>query len=343
MRAAVLAFAAAASGYDEFRMLLPNGQRLAALGHESATGGGPRNAFGRAFAAAGFEWTEGLCRADSDGDGQSNGFELGDACCCWDARDAWALAQAPFFPDGGGENTGHVFAYSKHKIGDLPRNHDISLPGDAASTSAAAPDAGADCDCAAVAAAAAAALAASAAEKARRSGVVPFDVATVPVANLVAGASLAVALAVAALHPAFGARRFLRALGVSGAVQLFLASALYIDVTGLLLHLVLDNVANERHALLAGGVRSFVNHHADPQKIAATPGLHYAFTHLGVGARRRARDAPAGARRLGDVVELARPARARPPCARGGGARRKKARRAADGASSEDVGTAPKV
>ena len=76
----------------------------------------------------------------------------------------------------------------------------------------------------------------------------------------------------------------MRRVGFAGTVQLFLASALYIDVTGLLLHLVLDNSNNERFSLLAGGVRSFVNHHADPQKIAATPGLHYAFTHLPVAA-----------------------------------------------------------
>ena len=76
----------------------------------------------------------------------------------------------------------------------------------------------------------------------------------------------------------------MRRVGFAGTVQLFLASALYIDVTCLLLHLVLDNSNNERFSLLAGGVRSFVNHHADPQKIAATPGLHYAFTHLPVAA-----------------------------------------------------------
>ena len=98
------------------------------------------------------------------------------------------------------------------------------------------------------------------------------------------GLSLALALVIAAFLPAFDAFGFVRRVGFAGTVQLFLASALYIDVTGLLLHLVLDNSNNERFSLLAGGVRSFVNHHADPQKIAATPGLHYAFTHLPVAA-----------------------------------------------------------
>lgn len=41
------------------------------------------NAFGDAFRAAGFEWTKELCEADSDGDGQTNGMELGDPCCTW--------------------------------------------------------------------------------------------------------------------------------------------------------------------------------------------------------------------------------------------------------------------
>ncbi|KAK7241872.1 hypothetical protein SO694_00019346 [Aureococcus anophagefferens] len=203
-RAAVVVSSALA--FDEFRCRLPNGQRLEALGHVSAAGGGARNSFGDDFAAAGFAWTPWLCEADSDGDGQSNGFELGDPCCCWEAEAAWALQQAPYFPpEGGGPQTG-------------PR------------------------------------------------------------------LSLALALVIAAFLPAFDAFGFVRRVGFAGTVQLFLASALYIDVTGLLLHLVLDNSNNERFSLLAGGVRSFVNHHADPQKIAATPGLHYAFTHLPVAA-----------------------------------------------------------
>ena len=32
--------------------------------------------------AAGFEWTDELCRADTDGDGEPNGHELGDPCAC---------------------------------------------------------------------------------------------------------------------------------------------------------------------------------------------------------------------------------------------------------------------
>lgn len=54
-----------------------------ALGHTRCVGGTPRNSFGLAFAEAGYKWTLELCKADSDGDGVSNGEELGDPCCAW--------------------------------------------------------------------------------------------------------------------------------------------------------------------------------------------------------------------------------------------------------------------
>ena len=34
--------------------------------------------------AAGYEWTKDLCEKDSDGDGETNGHELGDPCCIWE-------------------------------------------------------------------------------------------------------------------------------------------------------------------------------------------------------------------------------------------------------------------
>ena len=57
------------------------------VGHDSCYGGGPLNTFGDDFKAAGYEWTEELCRLDSDGDGQSNGVELGDPCCTFKLPD----------------------------------------------------------------------------------------------------------------------------------------------------------------------------------------------------------------------------------------------------------------
>jgi dopamine beta-monooxygenase len=35
------------------------------------------------FAAAGHMWTAALCAKDSDGDGATNGVELGDPTCVW--------------------------------------------------------------------------------------------------------------------------------------------------------------------------------------------------------------------------------------------------------------------
>ena len=85
-------------GLSEFRDLFPNGYNLddKEFGHtadttrgESSEGGDDdvilfgHNQFGRDYAAAEDEWTVRLCALDSDGDGQSNGHELGDPCCQW--------------------------------------------------------------------------------------------------------------------------------------------------------------------------------------------------------------------------------------------------------------------
>ena len=80
-----------------FRDRIPNGRSVpnpdpqggvwAGVGHENAGGGGPRNPFGLDFAAAGFEWTLELCQKDSDGDGRTNGQELGDPECMWSPGD----------------------------------------------------------------------------------------------------------------------------------------------------------------------------------------------------------------------------------------------------------------
>ena len=61
------------------------------LGHADCRGGMHTvqlNAFGAAFAAAAKTWTRELCEQDSDGDGFTNGEELGDPCCMWNANDA---------------------------------------------------------------------------------------------------------------------------------------------------------------------------------------------------------------------------------------------------------------
>ena len=65
---------------------LPNGGNVPdapAVGHPDAEGMGGENEFGKAFKEAGYLWTEELCMADTDGDGFTNGQELGDPCCKW--------------------------------------------------------------------------------------------------------------------------------------------------------------------------------------------------------------------------------------------------------------------
>ncbi|CDF34426.1 unnamed protein product [Chondrus crispus] len=64
--------------------VIPNsGLTCLALGHEQCIPGAPRNSFGLDFKAAEFRWTLALCQKDSDGDGLTNGEELGDPCCEW--------------------------------------------------------------------------------------------------------------------------------------------------------------------------------------------------------------------------------------------------------------------
>lgn len=56
------------------------------LGHNTCAGGSlPLNPFGVDFQEADRTWTEELCQMDSDGDGLTNGQELGDPCCIWTA------------------------------------------------------------------------------------------------------------------------------------------------------------------------------------------------------------------------------------------------------------------
>ncbi|KAF1327951.1 hypothetical protein FI667_g7228, partial [Globisporangium splendens] len=87
--AALLAFAFAVrdvAAKPEFVARIPNGSNVPgvkALGHVNPEGGGDRNQFGMDFDKAGRKWTKALCAMDSDGDGQTNGQELGDPCCEW--------------------------------------------------------------------------------------------------------------------------------------------------------------------------------------------------------------------------------------------------------------------
>ncbi|EGZ21736.1 hypothetical protein PHYSODRAFT_247485, partial [Phytophthora sojae] len=84
--ALVATAAAVVSARPTYVARLPNGDNVsgvAALGHVDPAGGGANNDFGLDFASAGDEWTAEFCQKDSDGDGQTNGQELGDPCCEW--------------------------------------------------------------------------------------------------------------------------------------------------------------------------------------------------------------------------------------------------------------------
>jgi dopamine beta-monooxygenase len=85
------ALASASFAHSFYNSRFPNsarvtdcsGSAVAAAGHVRTSGGGPRNQFGIDFSNAGRTWTTALCQMDSDGDGVSNGAELGDPSCTW--------------------------------------------------------------------------------------------------------------------------------------------------------------------------------------------------------------------------------------------------------------------
>ncbi|CAK4068456.1 unnamed protein product [Aphanomyces euteiches] len=71
---------------QSYNSRIPNANNVLgvqAIGHKNPAGGGASNSFGDAFAKAGNKWTTSLCQADTDGDGATNGEELGDPCCVW--------------------------------------------------------------------------------------------------------------------------------------------------------------------------------------------------------------------------------------------------------------------
>ena len=75
-----------ANALAQYQMRIPNGAFVPGapgVGHSNPAGGGSLNPFGRDFQRAGHKWTAALCQKDSDGDGLSNGEELGDPTCVW--------------------------------------------------------------------------------------------------------------------------------------------------------------------------------------------------------------------------------------------------------------------
>ena len=74
-------FAASVCAHEKYVQLNPNGDNagVKAIGHTNPNGGGRTNQYGSDFDKIGRNnWNQALCQRDSDGDGQTNGLELGD-------------------------------------------------------------------------------------------------------------------------------------------------------------------------------------------------------------------------------------------------------------------------
>lgn len=96
--------------FPMYKDLIPNGRNVfrnrvmwPAVGHEDRSPGvtpgqnsqltHKRNKFGLAFQRE-RAWTRALCQEDSDGDGQSNGLELGDPYCTWSPNGGYPERQS---------------------------------------------------------------------------------------------------------------------------------------------------------------------------------------------------------------------------------------------------------
>ncbi|KAL4233040.1 hypothetical protein ACF0H5_007726 [Mactra antiquata] len=87
-------FVAAAVAHPAFQLRIPNGQQVPdpcndgqiwlAVGHYDPDHHTlQKNPFALAFRTNGLQWNATLCQQDSDGDGKTNGEELGDPNCIW--------------------------------------------------------------------------------------------------------------------------------------------------------------------------------------------------------------------------------------------------------------------
>ncbi|WAR31632.1 DOPO-like protein, partial [Mya arenaria] len=100
----VYCFLSPASGWKSLLQRIPNAdyvtnpcdpaQPWEGIGHENPAGYGARNQFGIDFKKHGMAWNPSICATDSDGDGRTNGEELGDKDCTWSPINNVTLATA---------------------------------------------------------------------------------------------------------------------------------------------------------------------------------------------------------------------------------------------------------
>lgn len=86
MTVAILVAPSMVQAYAKYVELVPNGGNVPDtpnIGHLDPAGETGVSVFGQAFSTAGNAWGPVLCQADADGDGFTNGQELGDPCCTW--------------------------------------------------------------------------------------------------------------------------------------------------------------------------------------------------------------------------------------------------------------------
>ncbi|OQR89396.1 isoamyl acetate-hydrolyzing esterase, partial [Thraustotheca clavata] len=103
------------NAYPDFCEKIPNGDsvpRVLAVGHVDPFGGGKYTQFGLDFMKANYRWSKTLCEMDSDGDGATNGEELGDPCCHWSPMAMTPLRENPTSP-------GHVNEFTDEQLAQL--------------------------------------------------------------------------------------------------------------------------------------------------------------------------------------------------------------------------------
>jgi len=118
----------AALAFPSNRYRVPNGFRVPCpdgavgckdgichgLGHMTCYGATKElNPFGKDMKNNDHKWDKELCEKDSDGDGLTNGEELGDPCCLWSAWDVPSDYMANFVPSHPGVETSKVANYQK--------------------------------------------------------------------------------------------------------------------------------------------------------------------------------------------------------------------------------------